>query len=69
MLLDYHLIWDNLPLYFNGALLTLKLLLLSLAFGLVLAIPLALLRVSRSPLLNFPAWLYTYVIQIGRAHV
>jgi len=45
---------ENLPLYFNGALLTLKVLLISLAFGLVLAIPLALMRVSRSPLINVP---------------
>ena len=63
MILDYNLIWQNLPLYLGGALLTLKLLLISLALGLMLAIPLALLRVSRSPLLNFPAWLYTYVIR------
>jgi len=63
MILDYNLIWENLPLYFNGALLTLKVLLISLALGLVLAIPLALMRVSRSPLINFPAWLYTYVIR------
>jgi arginine/ornithine transport system permease protein len=63
MMLDYNLIWENLPLYFNGVLVTLKVLLISLAFGLVLAIPLALMRVSRSPLINFPAWLYTYVIR------
>ncbi len=29
MILDYNLIWENLPLYFNGALLTLKVLLIS----------------------------------------
>ena len=62
-MLDYNLIWENLPLYLNGAVLTLKVLAISLAFGLMLAIPLALLRVSRSPLLSFPAWLYTYVIR------
>ncbi|MDX9671945.1 MULTISPECIES: ABC transporter permease [unclassified Pseudomonas] len=63
MILDYNLIWENLPLYFNGALLTLKVLCISLSLGLVLAVPLALMRVSRSPLINFPAWLYTYVIR------
>ncbi len=63
MILDYHLIWENLPLYFSGALVTLKVLLISLFFGLMLAVPLALMRVSRSPLINFPAWLYTYVIR------
>jgi arginine/ornithine transport system permease protein len=56
-------IWENQPLYFSGALVTLQLLLISLALGLTLAIPLGLKRVSKSPLLNFPAWLYTYVIR------
>ncbi|WP_426208320.1 ABC transporter permease [Pseudomonas sp. TWR2-1-1] len=63
MILDYNVIWENLPLYFGGALVTLKVLLISLFFGLMLAIPLALMRVSRSPLINFAAWLYTYVIR------
>jgi len=63
MILDYNLIRENLPLYLDGALLTLKVLLISLSLGLVLAVPLALMRVSRSPLLSFPAWLYTYVIR------
>jgi arginine/ornithine transport system permease protein len=45
MIFDYNMIWENLPLYFSGAL------------------PLALMRVSKSPLVNFPAWLYTYVIR------
>ncbi|SEN56345.1 arginine/ornithine transport system permease protein [Pseudomonas sp. ok272] len=62
-MLDYNLIWDSLPLYFGGALLTLKLLVISLAFGLMLAVPLALMRVSRSPWVNAPAWVYTYVIR------
>ncbi|MDP2243042.1 ABC transporter permease [Pseudomonas sp.] len=63
MIFDYTVIWENLPLYFSGALVTLQLLLISLALGLTLAIPLGLMRVSKSPLLNFPAWLYTYVIR------
>ncbi|QBF29066.1 ABC transporter permease [Pseudomonas tructae] len=63
MMLDYQLIWQNLPLYLNGILLTLKVLLISLACGLALAIPLALMRVARSCLLRYPAWLYTYVIR------
>lgn len=62
-MLDYNLIWDSLPLYFGGALLTLKLLVISLALGLMFAIPLALMRVSRSPWVNAPAWVYTYVIR------
>lgn len=63
MIFDYSVIWDSLPLYFGGVLVTLKLLLIALALGLALAVPLGLMRVSRSPLVNFPAWLYTYVIR------
>lgn len=63
MIFDYNMIWENLPLYFGGVLVTLKILLLALTFGLALAIPLGLMRVSKSPLVNFPAWLYTYVIR------
>ncbi|MDO9618086.1 MAG: ABC transporter permease [Pseudomonas sp.] len=63
MIFDYNVIWENLPLYFGGVLVTLKILLISLACGLALAIPLGLMRVSKSPLVNFPAWLYTYVIR------
>lgn len=63
MIFDYQMIWENLPLYFSGVLVTLKLLLIALAVGLGLALPLALMRVSKSPWINFPAWLYTYVIR------
>jgi len=63
MIFDYNVILESLPLYFGGVLVTLKLLLISLACGLALAIPLGLMRVSKSPLVNFPAWLYTYVIR------
>ncbi|MDN7142085.1 ABC transporter permease [Pseudomonas sp. JQ170] len=63
MMLDYSLIWQNLPLYLNGIVLTFKLLVISLACGLVLAIPLALMRVSRTCLLRYPAWLYTYIMR------
>jgi arginine/ornithine transport system permease protein len=63
MIFDYNVIWENLPLYFSGVLVTLKILLIALACGLVVAVPLALMRVSKSPLVNFPAWLYTYVIR------
>lgn len=63
MIFDYQMIWENLPLYWGGVLVTLKILLISLAFGLSLALPLALMRVSKSPWVNFPAWLYAYVIR------
>jgi arginine/ornithine transport system permease protein len=63
MIFDYNVILQSLPLYFGGVLVTLKILLISLAFGLALAIPLGLMRVSKSSWVNFPAWLYTYVIR------
>ncbi|AVO54931.1 MULTISPECIES: ABC transporter permease [Pseudomonadaceae] len=63
MLFDYNVVLDSLPLYFGGVLVTLKLLLVALAVGLLLAVPLAIMRVSRQALINFPAWLYTYVIR------
>ena len=63
MIFDYNVIWESLPLYFGGVLVTLKLLAISLALGLTAAVPLALMRVSRQPWVNFPAWLYTYVIR------
>ncbi|WP_271411216.1 ABC transporter permease [Pseudomonas sp. Q1-7] len=63
MIFDYNVIWESLPLYFGGVLVTLKLLAISLVLGLTAAVPLALMRVSRQPWVNFPAWLYTYVIR------
>src|SRR5690606_7005800 len=63
MLFDYNVVLDSLPMYFGGVLVTLKLLLISLAFGLALAVPLALMRVSKQAVVNFPAWLYTYAIR------
>ncbi len=63
MIFDYNVIWENLPLYLGGVLVTLKLLAISLVLGLLAAIPLALMRVSRQPAVNAPAWLYTYVIR------
>ena len=63
MLFDYNVVLDSLPLYFAGVLVTLKLLLIALAVGLLLAVPLAVMRGSKHALVNFPAWLYTYVIR------
>lgn len=63
MLFDYTVVLDSLPLYFGGVLVTLKLLLIALGIGLLVAVPLAIMRVSSRKLINFPAWLYTYVIR------
>ena len=56
-------ILENLPQYLDGAWLTAQLLLISLALGLLLAIPLAVLRSLPSPWISRPIWLYTYVFR------
>jgi His/Glu/Gln/Arg/opine family amino acid ABC transporter permease subunit len=63
MIFDYNVVWENLPLYFGGLLITLKLLALSLFFGLLAALPLGLMRVSKIAWVNLLAWSYTYVIR------
>jgi arginine/ornithine transport system permease protein len=63
MIFDYTVVWDSLPLYFSGMLITLKLLAISLFFGLLAALPLGLMRVSKNRWVNVPAWLFTYVIR------
>lgn len=54
---------DTLALYASGIAVTLKLLGISLAGGLVLSIPLALLRVSRSKWLSLPVAAFTFAIR------
>lgn len=63
MMFDYNVIWDSLPLYLGGLLVTLKLLGISLFFGLLVALPLGIMRVSKNRWVNGAAWLYTYVIR------
>jgi arginine/ornithine transport system permease protein len=58
--LQPHIILDNLPMFFGGLLLTLKLTGYSLLVGFVLAIPLACLRVSRNRWISYPVFAYTY---------
>jgi arginine/ornithine transport system permease protein len=63
VIFDYNVVWDSLPQYFAGLLTTLQLLGISLAIGLLAALPLGLMRVSKNRWINLPAWLYTYVIR------
>ncbi|KPQ03130.1 ABC transporter permease [Marinobacter sp. HL-58] len=49
--------------YWEGMVLTVQLVFLSLILGLVLAVPLAIMRTSKNPLINTPVWLYTYVFR------
>lgn len=50
-------------IYFEGLILTVELVGLSVLLGSCLAVPVALMRVSRIVLLNWPAWAYTYVMR------
>ena len=63
MMFDYNVVWESLPLYLSGVLVTLKLLAISLFFGLLVAVPLGLMRVSKIASVNLLAWSYTYVIR------
>ncbi len=62
-MIDWGLVADSIPLFLQGLRTTLLLMLGSLAAGFVLALPLAVARVSPRRWLAGPVWLYTYVIR------
>ena len=62
-MLNVDVMMSSLPLYLEGTLVTLKLLLVALIAGLVVAIPLAVMRASPNPWLSRPVWLFTYVFR------
>lgn len=49
--------------YWTGLHATIQLVFLSLIAGLLLAVPLALLRASKNPWLSYPVWFYTYLFR------
>ncbi|MCL7943423.1 ABC transporter permease [Marinobacter sp. ATCH36] len=49
--------------YWGGMVTTVQLVFLSLILGLVLAVPLAIMRTSKNPLINGPVWFYTYLFR------
>ncbi|BES72960.1 ABC transporter permease [Marinobacter nanhaiticus D15-8W] len=49
--------------YWDGLVTTVQLVFLSLIIGLVLSVPLALMRTVRNPFINGPVWLYTYLFR------
>ncbi|MBS3804938.1 MAG: ABC transporter permease [Oleiphilaceae bacterium] len=49
--------------YWDGLVTTVQLTFLSLLIGLVCAVPLAVLRTSRNPLVSGPIWMYTYLFR------
>ena len=68
--MNWEIVLDNLAFFLwgdgtrtTGLLLTLQLFISSLGLGIILAIPLSLLRVSSNPLLRTPVWLFTYVFR------
>ena len=61
--MDWKVIADSLPLYAAGVRTTLVLLVISLASSFLLAVPLAIARVSANPWISKPVWLYTYVLR------
>ena len=58
--MDFSIILDNIGIYFEGLKTTLVLVSLSLVLGLMTAIPLAVLRTSRSRLVQAPIRAYVY---------
>ena len=58
--MDYNVIIDNLPLYLNGLLVTIQLVVIALVLGFGLAVPLSLMAVSKISFLRHPAKAYIY---------
>lgn len=49
--------------YWDGFVMTTQLVFLSLVIGLLVSVPLAIMRTSKNPLINYPVWLFTYVFR------
>jgi His/Glu/Gln/Arg/opine family amino acid ABC transporter permease subunit len=58
--MDLAVIVDNLPRFASGAWVTVQLTAISMLIGLVLAVPVALARLSPNPLLSWPAYGYMF---------
>ena len=61
--LDFVLIYDNIDRFFAGAWVTLQLTFLSLLLGALIAVPLAIARAYKKPVLNPVIWSYTYAFR------
>jgi len=61
--MNWHLVVDIMPRLLDGALLTVQLSTLSVLIGLLIALPLSLLRSSSSVMLSHPVLLYTFVFR------
>ncbi|HWL71498.1 MAG TPA: ABC transporter permease [Geminicoccus sp.] len=58
--MDFSVVLESWQFYALGLWNTVWMVAVSLLVGLVLAIPVGIMRASRNPLINAPAWLYTY---------
>ena len=55
--------FNTLLQYWDGFVITVQLVTLSLAFGLALSFPLALMRTSKNPWISKPVWAFTYLFR------
>jgi len=58
--MDLGIVWESLPRLFQGTLITIELTAISVMIGLCLAVPLALLRVSKNPILWAPVFGFVF---------
>ncbi|MFC1821821.1 ABC transporter permease [Thermodesulfobacteriota bacterium] len=58
--MDFDIIWESLPRFLNGTLVTIELTAISVMIGLCLAVPLAVMRVSRNPVLWMPVYGFVF---------
>ena len=58
--LDLHLIWNSLPDLFSGLVVTLQLTVMTVVGGILLSVPLGVLRTSPNRVISGPIWVYTY---------
>jgi His/Glu/Gln/Arg/opine family amino acid ABC transporter permease subunit len=58
--LDLNLIWASLPDLFSGLVVTLQLTVLTVLGGILLSVPLGVLRTSPNRFISGPIWAYTY---------
>lgn len=49
--------------YWEGLVMTAQLVIISLIVGGILSVPLAIMRTSKNPFINYPVWLFTYVFR------
>jgi arginine/ornithine transport system permease protein len=57
---DVAVVWNSIPELASGLLVTLQLTVLTVVGGIVLSVPLGIIRTSRNPYVSGPIWAYTY---------